>query len=90
MKVNSVKHALAKGQSVIGTMVTECRTPEVGRMLAAAGFDFIVHDQGMRCLLYSSDERFLVGAAKAAAQELKAYISLRSVAAQPMRGEQVG
>jgi len=56
MKVNSVKHALAKGQSVIDTMVAEWRTPEVGRMLAAAGFDFIMemgaikawHDRRMR------------------------------------------
>jgi len=44
MKKNRVKEALAKGETVIGTMITEMRTPEVSRVLAASGFDFIFVD----------------------------------------------
>lgn len=44
MKKNKVKQALAKGETVVGTMITETRTPEVARLLAASGFDFIFVD----------------------------------------------
>jgi 2-keto-3-deoxy-L-rhamnonate aldolase RhmA len=44
MKVNTVKEALKRGEPVVGTMVMECRTPEMGRLLAAAGFDFMIID----------------------------------------------
>jgi len=44
MKKNRVKQALKEGKTVIGTMITEFRTPEIARMMAAAGFDFILID----------------------------------------------
>ena len=44
MKKNRVKQALKEGKTVIGTMITEFRTPEIARMMAAAGFDFIFID----------------------------------------------
>jgi len=44
MKKNRVKQALREGKTVIGTMITEFRTPEIARMMAAAGFDFIFID----------------------------------------------
>ncbi|MGD0175888.1 MAG: aldolase/citrate lyase family protein [Candidatus Bathyarchaeia archaeon] len=44
MKKNKVKQALAEGETVVGTMITETRTPEVARLLAASGFDFIFVD----------------------------------------------
>ena len=44
MKVNRVKQALKEGRAVLGTMITEFRTPEIARMMAAAGFDFIFID----------------------------------------------
>ena len=44
MKKNRVKKALEDGKTVVGTMIVETRTPEVPRMMAAAGFDFIIID----------------------------------------------
>lgn len=44
MKKNRVKNALEDGKTVVGTMIVETRTPEVPRMMAAAGFDFIFID----------------------------------------------
>ena len=44
MKQNKVKQALNEGKTVIGTMAAEFRSPEVGRTLAAAGFDFLLID----------------------------------------------
>ncbi|HID94979.1 MAG TPA: aldolase [Candidatus Latescibacteria bacterium] len=44
MKRNKVKDILQRGGTAIGTMVTEFRSPEIGRLLAAAGFDFMVVD----------------------------------------------
>jgi len=44
MKENSVKRALREGKTVLGTMVVEFTSPEVARMLSAAGFDYIFID----------------------------------------------
>jgi len=44
MKESKVKQALKEGKVVIGTMITEFRTPEIIRMMAAAGFDFVFVD----------------------------------------------
>jgi len=41
---NRVKQALKEGKTVIGTMITEVRTPEIMRMMAVAGFDFVFID----------------------------------------------
>jgi 2-keto-3-deoxy-L-rhamnonate aldolase RhmA len=41
---NRVKRALKEGKTVIGTMVTELRVPEVARIIKAAGFDFMFID----------------------------------------------
>ena len=41
---NRIKHALAEGQSVIGTMIAELRQPAVVQLLANAGFDFAIID----------------------------------------------
>ncbi|MFN3284221.1 MAG: HpcH/HpaI aldolase family protein [Pseudothermotoga sp.] len=44
MKVNKVKKFLKEGKTVIGTMVSEIRTPSIAQMLATAGFDFFIID----------------------------------------------
>ena len=44
MRRNKVKQALNEGKTVVGTMTTEFRNPEVARVLAAAGFDFLLID----------------------------------------------
>lgn len=44
MRENAVKLALARGEVVIGTMVSAFRSPEIAPMLAAAGFQFAVLD----------------------------------------------
>ena len=41
---NRVKKALKEGKVVLGTMVNEFAEPEVVRLLAAAGFDFVMVD----------------------------------------------
>lgn len=44
MKENNIKRALREGKTVLGTMVVEFTSPEVARMLKAAGFDYIFID----------------------------------------------
>lgn len=44
MKKNNVRRALKEGKTVFGTMVVEFTSPEVARMLSAAGFDYIFID----------------------------------------------
>jgi 2-dehydro-3-deoxyglucarate aldolase/4-hydroxy-2-oxoheptanedioate aldolase len=44
MKTNRAKQLLNSGQVAIGTMIAECRSPEVARVIAAAGFDFFIID----------------------------------------------
>ena len=44
MKPNTVKHSLAAGGCAIGTMIAQFAEPEIGRILSAAGFEFVVID----------------------------------------------
>ncbi|MCX7845408.1 MAG: aldolase/citrate lyase family protein [Dictyoglomaceae bacterium] len=44
MRENKVKRALKEGKTVIGTMVSDIRSPGIAQMLATAGFDFFVLD----------------------------------------------
>lgn len=44
IRPNNIKHALKENKVVIGTMVTEFRSPGLAQMLANAGFDFISID----------------------------------------------
>ena len=44
MIVNRVKHALAEGRVQIGTSIGQFRSPEVLRIYAAAGFDWVFID----------------------------------------------
>ena len=44
MRANPVKEALARGGTVLGTMVTEFATPGIGRLAAAAGAEFVLLD----------------------------------------------
>ncbi len=44
MRTNPVKHALARGDVAIGTMVFEFNTPGIGRIAALAGAEFIIYD----------------------------------------------
>ncbi len=44
MQVNKVKQALAEGKTVIGCAFNTIRSPEVPRILAAAGFDYTYID----------------------------------------------
>ncbi len=41
---NRIRHILQEGGSVVGTMVAEIRQPVVMRLLAHAGFDFVIID----------------------------------------------
>jgi len=44
MKINTVKKALAEGRTQIGTSFGQVRSPDVARILAAAGFDWAFLD----------------------------------------------
>lgn len=44
MRANEVKRAIGRGETVIGTMITEVRTPAIAQFLAEAGFDFFFID----------------------------------------------
>ncbi|MDH4176629.1 MAG: aldolase/citrate lyase family protein [Thermoleophilia bacterium] len=44
MRTNPVKEALARGETVIGTMVTEFATPGIARLAAKAGAEFVLFD----------------------------------------------
>ncbi len=44
MRANEVKRAIQRGEAVLGTMVTEVRTPAIAQFLAEAGFDFFFMD----------------------------------------------
>lgn len=44
MRINSIKQALAQGQVQIGTNFGQLRSPEIARLLAAAGFDWAFID----------------------------------------------
>lgn len=44
MKANLTRQRLKKGETCIGTMVREIRSPQVVPMLAASGWDFIIVD----------------------------------------------
>ena len=41
---NKVKELLRNGKTVLGTMIAEVGIPEVARVMAVAGFDFIMID----------------------------------------------
>lgn len=44
MKPNPVKHALRAGRTVIGSEISRLRSPDIARIYAAAGFDFVFID----------------------------------------------
>jgi 2-keto-3-deoxy-L-rhamnonate aldolase RhmA len=44
MRTNPVKQALAAGKAVFGSEISRLRSPEIARLYAAAGFDFIFID----------------------------------------------
>ena len=44
MKVNSARRKLKSGGTCIGTMVRECRSPQIVQLLAAVGWDYIIVD----------------------------------------------
>ncbi|NPV54954.1 MAG: hypothetical protein HPY71_15815 [Firmicutes bacterium] len=44
MRENKIKQALRNGEVVIGTMVSEVRTPAIAQMMATAGYQFIFID----------------------------------------------
>jgi len=44
MRTNPVKEALARGETVLGTMVTEFATPGIARLASGAGAEFILFD----------------------------------------------
>ena len=44
LRENKVKRALTQGQVVIGTMISEMRSPAIGLIMAKAGFDFMFID----------------------------------------------
>jgi 2-dehydro-3-deoxyglucarate aldolase/4-hydroxy-2-oxoheptanedioate aldolase len=44
MRQNAVKQALREGKTVLGTSYGQLRDPEIGRILRAAGFDYVYLD----------------------------------------------
>ena len=42
MRRNIIKQKLQKGETVIGTMVQEMRTPAIAQILKQVGFDFFI------------------------------------------------
>jgi 2-keto-3-deoxy-L-rhamnonate aldolase RhmA len=44
MKINRTRQRLQNGETCIGTLVREIRSPQVVQLLAAAGWDFIILD----------------------------------------------
>ena len=44
MRRNIVKQRLGRGETVIGTMVQEVRTPAIAQILKQVGFDFFMVD----------------------------------------------
>lgn len=50
MRPNRVKRALIKGEIQIGTWINVLRTPQIARMIATAGFDFVYIDMEHSCL----------------------------------------
>lgn len=44
MRPNRTKEALKRGEVVVGTMISEVRSPKIPQMLATAGFKFVVID----------------------------------------------
>lgn len=42
--MNSLKEKIATGQTVLGTMLSEITTPNVARILAAGGFEYLIVD----------------------------------------------
>ena len=44
MKKNRTRQRLKNGETCIGTMVREIRSPQVVQLLAAAGWDFVIVD----------------------------------------------
>ena len=44
LRENRVKQALRQGRVVIGTMISEMRSPAIGLIMAGAGFDFMFID----------------------------------------------
>jgi len=44
MRTNPVKEALARGETALGTMVTEFATPGIARLASGAGAEFILFD----------------------------------------------
>ncbi|MBI3962963.1 MAG: aldolase, partial [Deinococcus sp.] len=63
MKPNKTKQILKNGGSAIGTMVSEFTSPELGRLLAAAGFDFIIIDNENSTHSFESDSAIIRSAA---------------------------
>lgn len=49
MRQNKVKRALMQGEVQVGTWVTTLRTPQIARMVATAGFDFLYIDMEHSC-----------------------------------------
>jgi 2-keto-3-deoxy-L-rhamnonate aldolase RhmA len=44
LRENPIKHTLRQGRVVLGTMISEMRSPAVGLIMAGAGFDFMFID----------------------------------------------
>src|SRR5438445_11182135 len=44
MRKNLIKQRLQKGETIIGTMIQEVRTPAIAQILKEVGFDFFMID----------------------------------------------
>jgi len=62
VKPNPVKRSLNAGGHAIGTMIAQFAEPEIGRILAAAGFDFVVIDNEHGAFTLESNLQIIIAA----------------------------
>lgn len=71
-----MKEKLLSGRPVIGTMISEIRTPSVIRILEAGGLDFVIIDAEHGCYSYES---IAAMAAVAAGQKIKCLVRVPEI-----------
>ena len=62
MRKNTVKQALAEGKLQLGTGFGQLRSPEIAKILAAAGFRCNVQESGVSCQSETSGKGFTFSA----------------------------
>jgi 2-keto-3-deoxy-L-rhamnonate aldolase RhmA len=60
--MSSIKQRLARGELVLGTMISEVRNPNVAHLLALSGFDFVIIDCEHGTYSYETVSDMIAGA----------------------------